>query len=291
MALIFYQQPLAFLIVCVEKATVLLLFAWLSAAALHRLSAAVRHHIWAVATLASLALPLLVLSLPAWHSAALDSAAAFLASPHASSTSTPPLVPPPVAVNAAVSSPLAGHWSFVALLLWACGFSVIANRLLAGLLRLVSLCSRAKPLFDDSWLSAVLRHSNSLKIRRPVLLLECHNSLAMPLTCGIFRPVIVLPAGADQWPADRRDIVLSHELAHIARHDWLLQICAELARAIYWFQPLQWLAAARLRRPAPRSRKDIRKLRSRMVNHARHCAPFQPRKEICGYAESVRQSS
>jgi len=78
----------------------------------------------------------------------------------------------------------------------------------------------------------------------------------MPLTWGIFRPVIVLPSSAAQWDDERRRIVLSHELAHIARQDWLLQICAELARVIYWFHPLVWLAAARLRQESERASDD-----------------------------------
>ena len=55
---------------------------------------------------------------------------------------------------------------------------------------------------------------------------------------------------------DRRRVVLSHELAHIARHDWLLQICAELARCFYWFHPLVWLGAARLRQESERASDD-----------------------------------
>ncbi len=78
----------------------------------------------------------------------------------------------------------------------------------------------------------------------------------MPVTWGIFRPVIVLPSGAAHWTEDRRRVVLSHELAHIARHDWLLQICAELARCFYWFHPLVWLAAARLRQESERASDD-----------------------------------
>jgi len=41
--------------------------------------------------------------------------------------------------------------------------------------------------------------------------------------------------------------VLSHELAHIARGDWFLQICAEIARGLYWFHPFAWMATRRLR--------------------------------------------
>jgi hypothetical protein len=42
-------------------------------------------------------------------------------------------------------------------------------------------------------------------------------------------------------------IVLCHELAHIRRGDWVIQIAAQLVRSIYWFNPLLWMACARLR--------------------------------------------
>jgi TonB family protein len=78
----------------------------------------------------------------------------------------------------------------------------------------------------------------------------------MPLTWGFVRPRILLPAGATQWSPERRRTVLSHELAHIARHDWLAQIFAELTRAIYWFHPLMWFAAAKLRSESERACDD-----------------------------------
>ena len=116
-----------------------------------------------------------------------------------------------------------------------------------GLARLVWISARAKPLFEDGWTRTVLELSKSFKIERPVRLLECGHPAAMPLTWGILRPLVIFPSASADWPEDRRRIVLSHELAHIARGDWLLQVCAELARAFYWFHPLVWMAAERLR--------------------------------------------
>lgn len=78
----------------------------------------------------------------------------------------------------------------------------------------------------------------------------------MPLTWGIFRPLVLLPASAAQWPEERRRMVLRHEFAHIARHDWLLQLCAELARCFYWFHPLAWIAARNLRLESERACDD-----------------------------------
>jgi len=102
----------------------------------------------------------------------------------------------------------------------------------------------------------VVEISARLKIARPVRVLECSNSAAMPLTWGFFRPFILLPAGARDWTPDRRRIVLCHELAHIARGDWLLQVFAELTRGFYWFHPLAWIAAARLRQEGERACDD-----------------------------------
>ena len=66
-------------------------------------------------------------------------------------------------------------------------------------------------------------------------------------TWGIARAKVLLPADALDWPADRIRIVLAHELAHVRRGDWIVQMAVELLCAAYWFNPLVWLASRRLR--------------------------------------------
>jgi TonB family protein len=215
-----------------------------------------RHHVWATAIFASLALPFFALLLPAWHSATLGSAAALWSPAHPNAMTPTSHTIPSIIVDAVGASPVFNKLVIPALLAWALGFSFVLLRLLAGLARLAWMSADAKPLFDDDWMRTILEFSNFCKIARSIGLLQCRSPLAMPLTWGIFRPVIVLPSGAADWPEDRRRIVLSHELAHIARNDWLLQICAELAPAIYWFHPLVWLAAARLRQESERACDD-----------------------------------
>ena len=248
---------LAFLISCWAKATLLLAGAWLIVFALRqRSSAAQRHHLWAAAMLASLALPFLSLLLPAWHSATLGSAAALWVPARANATSSGSPAIPSVIITAASASAIFSKLTVAAVFAWALGFSFVLLRLLAGLARLAWVSAHSKPLFDDSWMSTVLEISKFHKIDRSVRLLESSSALAMPLTWGIFRPVMVLPSSAERWTEDRRRIVLSHELAHIARHDWFLQICAELVRATYWLHPLAWLAARRLRQESERACDD-----------------------------------
>ena len=252
-----YELALAFFLACCAKATILLICAWIVAIALRqRFSAAQRHHVWAAAILCSLALPLFTLLLPAWHSAAFGSATALWSPARTNATSSSPYSISSVIVHAVAASPAFNKLAIVVLLVWALGFSLVLLRLLAGLARLAWVSARAKPLFDDGWIRTVLELSSLHRITRSVRLLQCRSPVAMPLTWGIFRPVIVLPSSAAHWPQDRRRIVFSHELAHIARHDWLLQICAEFARAVYWFHPLAWLAAARLRQESERASDD-----------------------------------
>ena len=69
-------------------------------------------------------------------------------------------------------------------------------------------------------------------------------------------PKILLPAAANAWPDQRIRVVLAHELAHVRRNDWLSQLSAELLRALYWFNPLVWLASRRLREESERACDD-----------------------------------
>ncbi|HXE34653.1 MAG TPA: M56 family metallopeptidase [Verrucomicrobiae bacterium] len=251
------EPALAFLFACGIKATVLLVFAWIVAFALrNRSSAAERHHVWAAAILASLALPFFALVLPAWRSVTLGNAAGLWNPARASGASTSAHTIPSVIINVRSGSPIFNQLAVFTLQAWALGFSFIFLRLAAGLARLAWVSAHSRPLFDNDWMRRVLELSESHKISRSVRLLQCSSPLAMPLTWGISRPVIVLPSSAAHWDDERRRIVLSHELAHIARQDWFLQICAELARSIYWFHPLVWLAAARLRQESERASDD-----------------------------------
>ncbi len=118
--------------------------------------------------------------------------------------------------------------------------------LLVGVGRLWWLASRARSIEGGRWqnLSEEVRHSYGLRF--PVRLLHSrHRSLLV--TWGWRRARILLPAVADEWSDDQIRIVLAHELAHIARGDWVAQLAAEVLRAIHWFNPVLWIACRRLR--------------------------------------------
>ena len=112
-----------------------------------------------------------------------------------------------------------------------------------------------RPVTDGPWPRLMNEIGRELGIRSPVRLLESsHPSLLV--TWGFFRPKVIIPRVARTWSDDRIAVVLRHELAHIRRGDWLIQIGGELLRAIYWFNPLIWIACARLRAESERACDD-----------------------------------
>ena len=97
---------------------------------------------------------------------------------------------------------------------------------------------------NHTWPLARSRRGNftGYRLRRPVTLLQSsHPSLLV--TWGLAHPKVILPSAADAWTDERARVVLSHELAHIRRGDWIVQLSAELLRAFYWFNPCSGLRA------------------------------------------------
>jgi len=115
-------------------------------------------------------------------------------------------------------------------ILWAVGALAVLGRLAAGMIRLEWLKRRARRVEPSSGVAC----------------LES-DRISMPMTSGVFRPVILLPASRKNWSSDRLRLVLAHEGIHVQQHDCLFQIVMQIACALYWFHPLVWFAAARLR--------------------------------------------
>ena len=141
------------------------------------------------------------------------------------------------------------------LLVWALGAAVVLVTLAVGLLRVRATARAARPLQDADWQALVDRIRHELGLRRRVRLLVADGPV-VPMTWGLRAPVVLLPADARDWSTPRRRHVLLHELAHVQRFDWATQLLAQLACALYWFQPLAWAACRALRRERERACDD-----------------------------------
>jgi beta-lactamase regulating signal transducer with metallopeptidase domain len=252
-------------------------------------SASVRHLVWASALWALLVLPVASQFVPEVAVRILPSRAAQEASA-AKELSTPvvtadpaPLPPdaagavdviedratvdPPRFANAPAAAPLeiessAGvadtswSWRGAAVAVWA----IVALALLAEMgrsrLRLRRLAGSAWRIHDPAWWRAAARIGHALGLRRSVLLLATTQT-RVPLTWGTREPIVLLPADASRWSAERREAVLVHELAHVARGDARGHDIARVAAALFWANPLVWIALRMMRAERERACDDL----------------------------------
>jgi beta-lactamase regulating signal transducer with metallopeptidase domain len=109
---------------------------------------------------------------------------------------------------------------------------------------------------DAPWLAQARSLAAELGISPRITFLRSSGA-AMPMAWGILRPAVLMPAVADEWPAERLRIVLLHELAHVKRRDCLTHMLAQVSCALHWFNPLAWMAARHVRQERERACDDL----------------------------------
>ncbi|MDZ4699888.1 MAG: M56 family metallopeptidase [Rhodothermales bacterium] len=272
---------LADMILILVKGTLLLSAAGLLTYALRHSAAATRYMVWCSALLGLFLLPFLSPLMPAWQVAVLPASievdqalrvdpfnAQPAPLPDAVRSLDPlpapaPLTLPPATAPADAS--LAANWSAMssslnwmqwAFLVWALGVCVVLGRLALAHAGARLLVSRASHVDDEEWHLKAESAAHRLGVQRLVRL-RMSTWTSVPMAVGVWRPVIVLPADADTWSDARKDAVLLHELAHVKRYDCLFQLMTNVVTAIYWFNPLVWLASWQMRIERERSADDI----------------------------------
>ena len=132
--------------------------------------------------------------------------------------------------------------------------TLLAFAVRLGLLRGIEHASK---MMDEPEFPALVETARrELNLQRPVRFLQSAQSL-MPMTWGWWRPVVLLPPDISGWERDRLHSVLRHELGHVKRWDCLTQGFANWVCALFWFNPLVWLAARQMRRERERACDDL----------------------------------
>jgi len=239
------------------KATLLAGAALALAAVLRTQSAAVRHWVLTMGVVCVAALPLLTLVVPSWHIPVASSAPPrAVARPGAVVAVT--IMPQGVAATEQPDGRAAARSSLAAgapLFVWMAGAALSALMLVVGLVRLRAIGRAATRVGDPRRIGLLDELARAGGVRRPVALLQSADA-ALLVTWGVGRPKIVLPPAARDWDDERWRIVLCHELAHIRRGDWLVQIFARAVLALNWFNPIMWLACRRLQRESEHACDD-----------------------------------
>jgi beta-lactamase regulating signal transducer with metallopeptidase domain len=231
--------------------TIILTLALLICAALYRRPAALRHMVLAAALGAAAAIPLLEAALPHWEVPVLPGASTAASSGLALSDQP---IGSTLEIDTQVASTPVLTWSTALTAVWALGFLIVITRLLGGFARLVVMSRRCRPLQSNDWRDRAMSLCARFDLPRAAVLES--SDCAPLLTWGMRKPRIIVPAGAAMWTPARIEAVLAHELAHIARRDWAVQIAAQIVCAAYWFNPLIWIACRRLRDESERACDD-----------------------------------
>ena len=256
------------LLVLALASTTAVSLAALAAAALRRHSAALRHFLWLLA----LATPLVALPLYWFHPylelkvlspAPIHVAPALPLPAHdlAPLQITPPesspakaLLPPPPALPTQLLHLIESCNPWLAA--WTLGALIIAARLLLAyahvrrLLRTHSGTAPAELLTSLHDASAFFGLARAPHLRISPL-------IEIPLCHGLLRPTVLFPESWREWNSERIDICLTHELAHLRRRDLAAMALGQAACLLCWFNPLVWLAAARLRDEAENAADDL----------------------------------
>ncbi len=133
---------------------------------------------------------------------------------------------PPITKPSAVRSPgPAITWTAALFIMYATIAALLLVRFLVAYLLAQRLARRATPITPP------------LDCRAKV---ATSDEILVPLTVGLVRPRILLPADWRRWDAALAWSVLAHEDAHIERRDYLVLLAGELNRALFWFHPLAW---------------------------------------------------
>ena len=160
--------------------------------------------------------------------------------------------------------------SSVLVFLWIAGTLVLLARFVGGVVKVRRIARRASVVTDERWHQLADRAGRTLDVATPVDIRRS-DDVVMPFACGFTNPTIVLPSSADDWSVERREAVLMHEYAHISRGDLAMNTLSHVVRAIYWFHPLAWIAAHRIRVEGERACDDaVLRAGARPSDYAEH---------------------
>ena len=152
-------------------------------------------------------------------------------------TATAAVAPPPPQPRPLVAR---ARWP-LAIGIYAVPAAILLLVTLLALGRLIALRARAEVLVDGHWLSALARAQRRMGFKHGTALLTS-NDLNSPISWGLMRPVILLNERAVEASGEA-EAIIAHELAHVARLDWVKLLLARVATALFWFNPFVWILA------------------------------------------------
>ena len=128
---------------------------------------------------------------------------------------------------------------------WAVCALAMALRMVLGLLWIGRAAAHER--IDPAWQARATRLAAQFGIARTVRL-RVVERLGSPITAGWWRPVVLVPAAlVANMPVHLLEALLAHEMAHVRRHDYLVNLGQNVVEALFFYHPAVWWISGRIR--------------------------------------------
>lgn len=130
---------------------------------------------------------------------------------------------------------------------WCIGVLVMVVRLLGGWYLLTRIKKNALNCSNELWLNKLDSLKSRLKMTANVIL-KVSNRVDVPMVFGTIKPIIIIPTSLlTGLSDDQLEIILAHELAHVKRYDFIVNVLQHLVEVVFFFNPFVWLISNLIR--------------------------------------------
>jgi uncharacterized protein (TIGR03435 family) len=138
-------------------------------------------------------------------------------------------------------------WLPLVVVMWVAGVVVLFVRLVGGWWRIHRLHRASRAAASSGWTAASARIATSLGLARRIHVVDS-SLVDTPTVIGWVTPIILLPVAAFAGLSSSQiEAILAHELAHIRRHDFLVNLLQTCAETVLFYHPAVWWLSARIR--------------------------------------------
>jgi beta-lactamase regulating signal transducer with metallopeptidase domain len=142
---------------------------------------------------------------------------------------------------------LAGQWTPWLALVWLGGVAAMLARAGSLVVGAEKLRRKSRPLENEAVLKLIQEARRKLGLMRRIQVVVTEQ-LTSPAVMGIVTPVLILPLSmVTTLPIGQLQLILLHELAHIQRGDYLVNLCQLLAESLLFFNPAVWWISRQIR--------------------------------------------
>jgi bla regulator protein BlaR1 len=158
------------------------------------------------------------------------------------------------AEDLSVLNPISSGWQqsvirtfdFVSII-WFIGVLLLALRLAGGMRVIHGMRRQGVSPLSAAWEERMQLLAHKAGLHRSITYLQS-QTVSIPTVIGIFKPVVIIPAMIiSGLPAEQLETIIVHELAHIRRHDFLINILQSIMEALFFYHPVVWIISENVR--------------------------------------------